>query len=179
MPMPCAAALAVTPYWTSASIGVSGGRNSGIAAIATRAIPIAEHAARQAERQHLQQVDGDDLTAARADALQHGDAAELLKDEDPRHARHGDAAEDHDHQADHAQVVLGSIEVLADRIVRGPERARRDEFVLELLPQAAHQRLDAVLRGTHEDHPANLAAEPDQPRRTNIGEVDEDSRARG
>ena len=84
---------------------------------ASRASTDAEQAAGEAERHHLQHVDRDDLAAARADALQHGDAAHLLQHEHARHARHGDAAEDHDDQADQAQVVLRAIEVAADLIV--------------------------------------------------------------
>ena len=33
----------------------------------------------------------------------------LLLHEDPRHARHADAAEDHDHEANQAQVVLNTV----------------------------------------------------------------------
>ena len=85
-----------------------------MAAIARARERDAEQAAGQAERHHLQEVDGDDLAAARAEAFQHGDAAHLLQDEDARDARHRDAAEDDDDQADQAQVVLGAIEVAAD-----------------------------------------------------------------
>ena len=52
-----------------------------------------------------------------ADALQHGDAAHLLQDEDAGDARDRDAAEDHDDQPDQAQVVLGALEVPADVVV--------------------------------------------------------------
>ena len=75
--------------------------------------------------------------AARAEALQHGDAADLLQDEHARHARHRDAAEDHDDQADQAQVVLGAIEIAADLVVGRAVRARVDEVVLEVRAQRA------------------------------------------
>ncbi len=72
----------------------------------------------------------------RADALQHRDAADLLEDEHARHARHRDAAEDDDHQADQAQIVLRPVEVSADLVVGRAERARVDELVLEVVRAA-------------------------------------------
>ena len=53
----------------------------------------------------------------RPEAFEHGDAADLLQDEHARDARYRDAAEDDDHQADEAQVVLRPIEVAADLVV--------------------------------------------------------------
>ena len=101
--------------------------------------------------------------AARADALQHGDAADLLEDEDARDARHGDAAEDDDDQADHAEVVLGAIEVLADLVVGRAERARVDELVLEVRRAASRTSGSIRFSGTRdEDHPPRPAAEPEQ-----------------
>ena len=67
--------------------------------------------------------------ASRADAFQDGDAAHLLQDEHARDARHRDAAENHDDQADQAQVVLGAIEVPADLILGRPVRPGVDELV--------------------------------------------------
>ncbi len=54
-----------------------------------------------------------------AEALQDRDAADLLPDEHARDARHADAAEDDDDQADQAQVVLRPGQVLA-HLVLGP-----------------------------------------------------------
>ena len=48
-------------------------------------------------------------------------------DEDARDARHADAAENDDDEADEAQVVLGALEVLADLVVGRPVRAGVDE----------------------------------------------------
>ena len=122
----------------------------------------AEQAAGQPERHHLQDVDRDDLAAARAEALEHGDAADLLQDEHARDARHRDAAEDHDDQADEAQVVLRAIEIAADLILGRPERSRVDEVVLEVLAQRLDQRLDALLGHLHQHRAARAAAEAEQ-----------------
>jgi hypothetical protein len=47
------------------------------------------------------------------DALEDGDAAELLAHEDARDAPHANPAEHHDDEADEAQEVLRALEVLA------------------------------------------------------------------
>jgi hypothetical protein len=52
----------------------------------------AEEAARQAERHHLKNVNGNDLRVARADALENRDAFDFLQDEHACDARDGDAA---------------------------------------------------------------------------------------
>ena len=150
MPMPCAAALqrdAVVRLCQQRRRGAERERNRRDRRPRERD---AEQAAGQAERHHLQHVDRDDLPAARADALQHGDAADLLQDEHAGHARHGDAAEDHDDQADQAQVVLRAIEVAADLIVGRAIRPRVDEVVLEVLRAACGRAIVDALVG----HPA-------------------------
>ena len=79
----------------------------------------AEETARQSEDQHLGDVDGQQLRRPRTDALEHGDALDLLLDEDAGHAGDANAAEDDDDQADEAQVVLRAREVLADVVLGG------------------------------------------------------------
>ena len=138
--MPWSAALQVTPYSTSARSDAARRRaQAEWRATASRRQHDAEQASREAERQDLQQVDGDDLHGSRADALEHGDAADLLQDEHARDARDGDAAEDDDDQPDQAQVVLGAIEVPADLVVVRPVRAGVDELVLEVRAQRHDQ----------------------------------------
>ena len=60
------------------------------------------------QQQHLRHIDREHLARGAPDALQDGDAADLLLHEHPRDARDADAAEDEDHQAHEAQVVLGA-----------------------------------------------------------------------
>ncbi len=138
----------------------------------------AEQAAGQAERHHLQDVDGDDLAAARAEALQDGDAADLLQDEDARDARHRDAAEDHDDQADQAQVVLGAIEIAADLILGRAERPRVDELVLEVARAASVTSGSTRSSGTLTSMTRRARLpKPSRPVDGEIGVVDEHARA--
>ncbi len=86
----------------------------------------AERAAGKAQRDDLRHVDGQQLTRPAAEALQDGDAAELLLHEHARDARHANAAEDHDDEADQTEIVFGAFEVFADivfgRLVRADAR---------------------------------------------------------
>ena len=77
-------------------------------------------------------VDRDDLAAAGANAFQDRNAAHLLQDEHAGDARDRDTAEDHDDQADEAQVVLGALEVAADLIFRRAVRPNVDELVAQV-----------------------------------------------
>ena len=139
--------------------------------------PDAEQAAGQAERHHLQDVDRDDLPAACADALQHRDAAHLLQDEHAGDARHRDAAEDHDDQADEAQVVLGALEIAADLIFGRPVGPGVDELVAQLAAEGGDERLELVFRRHHVHPPVGAAAEAEQPGRRQVGVVDQHARA--
>ncbi len=137
----------------------------------------AEQAAGQTERQHLQQVDADDLPAARADALQHGDAAHLLEHEDARDARHRDAAENHDDQADQAQIVLGAIEVPADLVVGRPVRSGVDELVREVGAQRRRPAARCDLRARARASTRRSAAAEAQ--QTGRGQIAESMSTRG
>ena len=136
----------------------------------------AEQTPCEAERHHLQHVDADDLPAAGADALEHGNAADLLVHEDPRDARHRDPAENHDHQADHAEIVLGALEVPADLVVGAPVRSNIHELVREAVAQRGDQRLDAIFGQAHGENPANPAAEAHETCCGQVRRVDEDAR---
>ena len=140
----------------------------------------AEQAAGEAERHHLQQVHGDDLAAARAEALEHGNAANLLLDEHAHDARHGDAAEDDDDQADEAQVVLGAVEVAPDLVVARLVRAHVQVLLLisEVPPDPAGQRIHAIVGHPHEDAPPGPTAKTEQLGRRDVVVVDQDARAK-
>ena len=133
---PCSAALHVTPYFDirqqRRGSGTERERNG---ADGEAGQQDTQQAARQSQREDLQEVDRDDFAAAGAQALQDGDAANLLKNEDAGDARDGDAAEDDDDQADEAQVVLGAIEVAADLILVRAVRPHVGELVAQLGPQ--------------------------------------------
>ena len=124
----------------------------------------AEEAAGQPEPHHLQHVDGDDLRVARADALEHRDAANFLQDEHPRDARHRDAAENHDDQADQAEIVLRPIEVPADLIFSRAVRSRGDEFVAQFAAQRRDQRIHVLVGHLHVQAAIGAAAKAEQPR---------------
>ncbi len=84
-----------------------------------------------------------------AEALEDGDAAHLLPDEDPRHAPDADAAEHDDDEADQAEVVLGPLEVLADLILGGSVRAGTStNWSRNIAADVAGQRLDCRRRLT-------------------------------
>ncbi len=102
--------------------------------------------------------------------------ADLLHDEHPRHARHRNAAEDHDHQTDHAQVVLRPIEVAADLVVVGSVGARGDVLRAEIAAQRAHERVDLLIGHPDEQHAARPAADVQEPGRGQIVVVDEHAR---
>ena len=123
----------------------------------------AKQAPGQPQRQHLQHVDAEDLRRARADALEHRDALELLLDEDASDTRHADAAEDQHDEADQAQVVLGPLEVLADVALGALPRTDAHKLVAEGLPQVA--RVGIEPRGIHAQHDLvpRPAAESEQP----------------
>ena len=79
-----------------------------------------------AEQRHLQHVDRRaPARVGRAEALQDGDAADLLPHEHARHAPHADAAEHDDDEADEAEVVLGALEALADLILGRADTSAR------------------------------------------------------
>ena len=75
----------------------------------------ADHAAERPERERLKQIHRENLAAGAAHALHHRDALDLLPDEHARHARHGDAAQHHDHEPDQAEIVF--------RAARSPRRS--------------------------------------------------------
>src|SRR5688572_23045522 len=92
----------------------------------------AERAAGEPENRDLCDIDRQQLRRAPANALEDGDALHLLLHEHARHARHADAAENHDHQADEAQIVFGAGEILADVVFRRLVGAHACEFVDEI-----------------------------------------------
>ena len=149
IPRPCAAASRVTPYSASASSGVESVEHEGHRRDRGARQRHAEQTSGEAKRHHLQHVDADDLPAAGADALEHRNAADLLVHEDPRDARHGDPAENHDHEADHAEIVLGALEVSADLVVGASIRSNIHELVREAVAQRSDQRLDAIFGQAH------------------------------
>ena len=149
---------------------------SGIAAIAARAMTTPEKAARQAERHDLQHVDGDDLTARGAETLQHGDAPDLLQHEDTGDARHRDAAEDDDDQADEAEVVLRPIEIPPDRIVGRTVRTRVDVVLAEVVVERLDQVVEALVGDARQHHTAGATAERQQAGCRHVVEIDEDAR---
>ena len=106
----------------------------------------AEQAAGQAEHRHLRDIDGEQLRRSRAEALQHRDALHLLLHEHAGDARHADAAEDHDHEADQAQVILGAGEFLADVVFGGLVGAHARELVGEVGAQIDNQLVEAWRR---------------------------------
>ena len=137
----------------------------------------AEQAPREAEEDHLQHVNRDDLPAPRADALQDRDAANLLEDEHTGYARHRDAAEDHDHQPDETQIILGAIEIAADLILGRSKRAGVDEFFSEVGAKIPDQRLRLFRGHFDEDDSACAAAVAQETGRRQIGGVDQHARA--
>ena len=139
----------------------------------------ADKTASEPERQHLHQVHGDNLR--RCVAPTHFSTAMLrifCMHKDARHARHGDAAENDDDEADQAEVVLCAVEVAAHFIVVSRETSARSRTrSLKSLVQRLDERLDALLGNPDQQHASGPAAEPQQPRRGEIVEVDEDARA--
>ena len=73
------------------------------------------------------------------DALENGDAANLLLYEHPRDTGDADSPQDHHHQADQAQIVFRPLEVLAHPVLVAAIRANEDELVRECLPQIHRQ----------------------------------------
>ena len=96
-----------------------------------------ERAARQAQQHDLRQVDRQHLSRAAADALEDGDAPDLLLNEHARHARDADAAQNEDDQSHEAEIVLGAREVLIHPSFVLPVRADADEIVDERFRQLA------------------------------------------
>ena len=119
----------------------------------------AGEAADQPERQDLEPVDAQDVTAAGADALQDRDALDLLLDEDARDARDADAAEDDDDEPDETQVVLRSGQLLAEIVLGAPERPDVDESVAKRVAQRPPERLDARLVNAQHHLVVGAAAE--------------------
>ena len=104
MPNPCSTAGPVSAV-VDVDAGVAAAARSTESRDRERRQQHAKHAAGEAERDDLGHVDGQQLRRPPADALQDRDAPDLLLHEHARDARHADAAENHDHQADEAQVV--------------------------------------------------------------------------
>ena len=136
----------------------------------------AEKAARKPKRHHLQQIDGDNLAVASAHTFQDGDALDFLKHEHPDDARHCNAAEDDNHQADKAEVILRAIEIAAHLIVVRTIRPHVDEVVAEIAPQRPKQRLDSFVGNLRHDGASRPAAEAKQLRRRHVGIIDEHAR---
>ena len=137
----------------------------------------AERAAGEAEHQRLQDVDGEDPPARRAQALERGDAGPLLLQEDARHAPHADAAEDEDHVADQAEEVLRALDLRADARLGVVVRAHRREAVAEASPQPLDDRLERRVGQLQQALVADPAAEADEAGRGEIGAIDDDAGA--
>ena len=89
-----------------------------------------------AERQRLEQIHRQNLAARAADTFHDRDALDLLPHEHARHARHGDAAEHDDDEADEAQIVFGALEVFADLLLRDPDTSARARTAAAARPAA-------------------------------------------
>ena len=139
--------------------------------------PYAQDAPGEAEHHDLEHVDRHDLAARGAGTFQHRDAVHLLQHEDARHARHGNAAQDDDDQADHAEVVLRPIEVAADFIVRRTVRAGVDELFLEVRPQSPDKWLYLWIGHPDLEDVAGAAPKGQEPGGGKVGGIDEDARA--
>ena len=123
----------------------------------------AHQAAGRAEQQHLHDVDAEHLRDRRADALQHGDALQLLLDEDARHAPDADAAEHDHHVADQPEIVLRDLQLLADAVFVVAVRPHRHQCVAERDAQIARQPFEARrIVDAHQPLIARAAAETDQ-----------------
>ena len=68
------------------------------------------------------------LPARAPDALHHRNALDLLPDEHARDARHGDAAEHDDDEADEAEIIFRALEVFADLLLAIPIRTHAHEL---------------------------------------------------
>ncbi len=130
------------------------------------------------EQCHLQDIRREHLRGRRTDAFQDRNAADLLPDEHARDAPHADAAEHDDHEPDEAEEVLRALQALADPVFRRPIRARRDEPILEALPHIVGEPLDALLAHLQQQLVIRAAAEGQQTRLLQIGEVDEHPRTK-
>ena len=135
-----------------------------------------ERAPGEAEHQRLQDVDGEDPPARRAQALERGDAGPLLLQEDAGHAPHADAAEDEDHVADQAEEVLRALDLRADARLGVVVRAHRREAVAEASPQPLDDRLERRVGQLQQPLVADPAAEADEAGRGEIGAIDDDAR---
>ena len=138
----------------------------------------AEAAARERQDHDLHEVRREHLTARRPEALQHGDAAQLLVHEHARDAPDPDAPQDHHGEADEAEVVLRALEVFADVLLGCAVPAHVHEPVAELLAQPFDQvaRL-ALAFDPEEDRVARPAAERQQARGSQIVVGDDGARA--
>jgi hypothetical protein len=137
----------------------------------------AGHAAEHAESQHLRHVDRQDLTTSGAQALEDGDAADLLLHEDSGDARDADAAQDDHDQADETQVVLGAGEVLAEVALGRLVRAHAHERVLQVFAQSGEQSAKPCIGDPHELLVGDAAAEGEERCFLEVGQVDDDARA--
>ena len=100
-----------------------------------------------------------------------------MLDEHARDARDGDAAQNHDDQADEAEIIFRPIEIASHFVVGRAVRARSDELVFEILRQPGHKRLDAVVRHAHEEHATRAATEAQKAGRPQVVVIDEDAGA--
>ena len=178
IPSPCSAAGAVRPYDDATRRGGRRRQRGGDGRDGARGQRHAEQAAGQAEHHHLQQVDGEDLRRARADALQDGDAADLLQDEHARHARHGDAAENHDDQARPGSGSSPPGRSSRRSRPRWPGRsARATNSFAKVGAQRGDERVERGLRDLQQQRCVRgAAAERQQPGARQVGEVDDHAR---
>src|SRR5207245_4768615 len=105
---------------------------------------------------------GEGLAAPRADAVQDGDAAKFLQDEHARDARHGDAAENDDDEADQTQIVLSPIEVAADLVLIRSVRSRACELPSKIRAECLDQLVDALVRHLDQKLAAGAASHAEQ-----------------
>ena len=95
---------------------------------------------------------------------------------DPGDAPHPDPPQDHHHEPNQTEIVLGPQHVRGDSVLGAPVRPDPDELVTERLPEPLDQRLDPSLRYTNQQLPVDTGPEPQQPRRLEVVVVDQHPR---
>ena len=122
----------------------------------------ADKAANNAQRQRLEEIDAENLTARATDALHDRDALDLLPHEHARHARHRDAAEHDNHETDQAEIIFGALEVFADLFLTISKGAHTYELRPQLGLQIVCERVDLSIGNAQQHLARDAAAERDQ-----------------
>ena len=123
-----------TTPWIAAD-GVIHARAMPIGARTDAGIDATKQAAGGREPQHQQHVGSEHLPGRRAEALEDRNAPHLLLHHDAGHTPNADAAEDHDREADQAEIVLRHREIAAEPILERPPRPDDDDVALKRAPQ--------------------------------------------